>query len=126
MHIRAMLQEPFAIRVSRERHERAGAVPCEQHACFLEKFPRCRDVIRQPSVGRNASELLHGALPTVTPLVGGAMIAGIDPPPREHVGASHERDGMMAPNHEDLRSGRTVAQHDDGRRGPDDHVRCHR
>ena len=71
-------------------------------------------MIRKRVGARQPVELLHGLRNPVAPLIVSAMVGGVHASSREDVRATHEGGAFMAADHEDFRTGRAVAQHDDG------------
>src|SRR2546428_7404288 len=112
-----ILREPRVGGRVGERHEAAMSVACQQHAGFFEQFARRRDVIRARLGGRHVGEVCPRLSDAVAPRrLGRFAVGGIDAPAGKHVRAAHESGPLAAPNHEDFRTVRRIAQ-DDHRRG---------
>ena len=71
-------------------------------------------MIRKRLGARQPVELLHSVRNPIAPRGVPAMVGGVDASPREDVRATHEGCAFMAADHEHFRSGRAIAQHDDG------------
>ena len=71
-------------------------------------------MIRKRVGARQPVELLHGLRNSVAPLIVSAMVGGVHASSGEDVRATHEGCPFMTADHEYFRTGRAVAQHNDG------------
>jgi hypothetical protein len=93
------------------------SLPRQQHARFLEQFPRRRNVISDRVYAVHVGQLANSVFDSIAPGRIAFPIGRVHASAGEDVRAAHERGPLVTTDHEDLGAVHRVSQNDHGRGG---------